>query len=138
MKANPLKSKPALLAAIGLVALGMLAYAATTVIVAVGTIPHSDLFDEPCHCNAPNNQFCSRRSGRLALSPWASLQCRNAGHRGPWRMDVARSNHSPLDRPLRRVAGYIPRPRISALRQLSAPDVRCPEGIPTHVNIPKQ
>jgi quercetin dioxygenase-like cupin family protein len=47
MKANPLKSKPALLAAIGLVALGMLAYAATTVIVAVGVIPHSEFLNGP-------------------------------------------------------------------------------------------
>ena len=47
MKTNPMKNKLALLVALAFVALGITAYAATTVIVAVGTNPHSDLLGGP-------------------------------------------------------------------------------------------
>ena len=69
MKANPLKSKPALLAAIGLVALGMLAYAATTVIVAVGTIPHSDFFDGPATVTLRTISFAPGEVGAWHYHP---------------------------------------------------------------------
>lgn len=69
MKANPLKSKPALLAAIGLVALGMFAYAATTVIVAVGTIPYSDLFDGPATVTLRTISFAPGEVGAWHYHP---------------------------------------------------------------------
>jgi quercetin dioxygenase-like cupin family protein len=47
MKTNSLKNKLALVVALSLVALGIIVYAATTVIVAVGTIPHSELLNGP-------------------------------------------------------------------------------------------
>ena len=48
MKTNPLRSKHALVVGLSIVFLfGIIAYAATAVIVAVGTIPHSALFDGP-------------------------------------------------------------------------------------------
>ena len=47
MKTNPLGSKIALAVVLGLVALGVLAYAATVVIVAVGNTPHSEVLGGP-------------------------------------------------------------------------------------------
>ena len=47
MKTNPFRTKLALLVAISLVALGIVAYAATVVIVAVGNTPHSELLGGP-------------------------------------------------------------------------------------------
>jgi len=48
MKTNPLKNKLLLAIAFGLVAvLGLIAYAASTEIIAVGTIPQSELFNGP-------------------------------------------------------------------------------------------
>jgi len=47
MKGNPLRNKMALAVVLGLAALGVIAYAATTVIVAVGTTPHSELLGGP-------------------------------------------------------------------------------------------
>jgi quercetin dioxygenase-like cupin family protein len=48
MKTNPLKNKLALVVGLSIVVLfGIIAYAATTVVVAVGTIPHSELFSGP-------------------------------------------------------------------------------------------
>jgi quercetin dioxygenase-like cupin family protein len=48
MKTNHLKNKPVLVVGLSIVILfGAVAYAATTVILAVGTIPHSEFFDGP-------------------------------------------------------------------------------------------
>ena len=47
MKTNPFRTKLALLVAISLIALGIVAYAATVVIVAVGNTPHSELLGGP-------------------------------------------------------------------------------------------
>ncbi len=48
MRTNPLKIKLALLGGLSLVALySIIVYAATTNVIAVGTIPHSQLFDGP-------------------------------------------------------------------------------------------
>ena len=69
MKTNPLKNKTALFIALGLVALGMLAYAATTVIVAVGTIPHSDLFDGPATVTLRTISFAPGEVGAWHYHP---------------------------------------------------------------------
>jgi quercetin dioxygenase-like cupin family protein len=47
MKVQLVKNKLLLIVGVSSVALGLVAYAATTVIVAVGTIPHSDLLNGP-------------------------------------------------------------------------------------------
>jgi quercetin dioxygenase-like cupin family protein len=47
MKVQLLKTRLVLIVAVSSVALGLVAYAATTVIVAVGTIPHSDVLNGP-------------------------------------------------------------------------------------------
>jgi quercetin dioxygenase-like cupin family protein len=47
MKTHPTRRKMALSVALSLVALGLIGYAATTEIVAVGTIPHSDFLGGP-------------------------------------------------------------------------------------------
>lgn len=47
MKSSPLRRKMALPVALGLIALGIIAYAATTIVIAVGNIPHTDLVGGP-------------------------------------------------------------------------------------------
>ena len=48
MKSNPLRNKLAVVVGLSIVALfGIIAYAATVNVVAVGTIPHSELLDGP-------------------------------------------------------------------------------------------
>jgi hypothetical protein len=47
MKVQLLKTRLVLIVAVSSVALGLVAYAATTAIVAVGTIPHSDVLNGP-------------------------------------------------------------------------------------------
>ena len=68
MKTNPLKKKAVVVGSC-LVALGMIAYAATTVIVAVGTIPHSDLFDGPATVTLRTISFAPGEVGAWHYHP---------------------------------------------------------------------
>ncbi len=53
MKTNPLRNKLALVVGLSVVVLiGAIAYAATSTILAVGTIAHSELFDGPATVTA--------------------------------------------------------------------------------------
>ena len=87
MKMNPRKNKLAVATGLGAVVLvSLIAYAATTVVVAVGTIPHSELLNGPATVTFRTISFAPGEVGCLALSPWASFQCRNTRHgdRGRW------------------------------------------------------
>ena len=70
MKTNPLKNKLALLVGLSIVALfGIIAYAATVNVVAVGTIPHSELLDAPATVTIRTVSFAPGEVGAWHYHP---------------------------------------------------------------------
>jgi len=69
MKTNPLRSKMALAVVLGLVALGVIGYAATTSVIAVGTIPHSELLNGPATVTVRTISFAPGELGAWHYHP---------------------------------------------------------------------
>lgn len=69
MRTNLLTNKRALAVGLGLVALGMIAYAATTIPIAVGTIPHSELLNGPATVTLRNISFAPGEVGTWHYPP---------------------------------------------------------------------
>ena len=69
MKVQLLKTRLVLIVAVSSVALGLVAYAATTVIVAVGTIPHSDVLNGPATVTFRTISFAPGEVGQWHYHP---------------------------------------------------------------------
>lgn len=69
MRTNLLTNKRALAVGLGLVALGMIGYAATTIIIAVGTIPHSEVLNGPATVTLRTISFAAGEVGTWHYHP---------------------------------------------------------------------